>query len=67
MSNNKSSECYTIFDDTYQLYKYNIGVDNHIIRNRNEERHIKKIKCQIIKVVNVILYLMTLTSYTSII
>ena len=66
MSNNTSSECNTIFDDTYWLYKYNIGIDYHI-RNRNEERHIKKIKCQIIKVVNVILYLMTLTGYTSII
>ena len=67
MSNNKSSECNTIFDDTYRLYKYNIVIDYHHIRNRNEERHIKKIKCQIITVVNVILDLITLTGYTSII
>ena len=42
MSNNKSSECNTTFDDTYQLYKYSIDIDYHHIRNRNEERHIKK-------------------------
>ena len=42
MSNNNISECNTIFDDTYRLYKYNIGIDYHHNRNRNEERHIKK-------------------------
>ena len=61
MSNNKSSKCNTTFDDTYFLYKYNIGIDIYHIRNRDEKRHAKR---QTIKVVNV----MTLTlSYTSII
>ena len=40
--NNKSSEYNTRFDDTYPLYKYNIGVDYHHIGNRDEERHTKK-------------------------
>ena len=44
MSNNNSSGCNTRFDDTYLLYKYNIDLDYHCIRNRNEERHIKKEK-----------------------
>ena len=65
MSNNNSSECNTRFYDTYWLYKYNIGIDYHHIRNRNEERHLKKEKCQIIKVVKVILDLITLTRYKS--
>ena len=39
--NNKSSEFNTKFDDTYQLYKYNIDIDDHHIRNRNEEKHTK--------------------------
>ena len=26
-SSNKSSDCKTRFDDTYHLYKYNIGID----------------------------------------
>ena len=42
MSNNNSSECNTRFDDTYLLYKYNIDIDYYDIRNRNEERNIKK-------------------------
>ena len=62
MSNNNSSECNTRFDDTYILY---IGIDYHYNRNRNEQRHIKKEKCQKITVVNVILDFKTLTSYTS--
>ena len=37
--NNKSSNRNTTFDDTYNLYKYNIGSDYHHIRNRGEERH----------------------------
>ena len=36
--NNKSIDCNTRFDDTYQrLYKYNIGIDYHHIRHRNKE------------------------------
>ena len=44
MLNNKNSDYNTRFDDTYMLYKYNIGIDYHHIRNRNEERHGKKKK-----------------------
>ena len=40
--NNKSSDCNTTFDDTYLLYKYNIGIDYHYIWNRDEERHTKR-------------------------
>ena len=35
--NNKSSDCNTRFDDTYLLYKYNIGIDYHHIRNRKRD------------------------------
>ena len=63
MSNNKSNECNTIFDDTYWLYKYIIGIDYYHIRTEMKREAYKKEKSQI-KVVNV----MTLTlSYTSII
>ena len=55
MSINNSSECNTRFDDTYQLYKYNIGIDYHRMRNTDDKRHTKKEKCQLITVVNVIL------------
>ena len=41
-SNYKSSECNSRFDDTYPLYKYNIVIDYHNIKNMNEERHTKK-------------------------
>ena len=34
-SNNKSSDCNTRFDDTYHLYKYNIGI-NFIITTGKE-------------------------------
>ena len=34
------SDCNTRFDDTYPLYKYNIGIDYHHIRNRDD--HHKK-------------------------
>ena len=64
-SSNKISECNTIFKDTYLLYKYNIGIDYHHIKNRDEERHTKMDKGWIIKVMNIIQYLRTLTSYTS--
>ena len=48
-SNNKSSEC--ILDlMTYPLYKYNIGIDYHHIKNRDEKSHIRK--SRIIKVAN---------------
>ena len=50
-------------DDTYPLYQYNIGIDYHHIKNR--DRDIQKKKSQIIKVVNAILELNTLTLYTS--
>ena len=65
--NNKSSECNTRFEDTYILYKYNIVIDYHHNRHRNEETCEKKEKgkTRIIKVVIVILDWMTLTSYTS--
>ena len=67
MLNNKNSDYNTRFDDTYMLYKYNIGIDYHHIRHTNEERHGKKEqgKSQRIKVVIVILDLMTLTIYTN--
>ena len=38
---NKSIDYNTRFEDTYLLYKYNIGIDYHHIRNRNEKRHTK--------------------------
>ena len=59
MLNNKSSTCNIRFDNTYPLYKYNIIITLGI--------EIKRAiwKFLIIKVVNVILHLMTLTSYTS--
>ena len=44
MLNNKNSDYNTKFDDTYMLYKYNIGIDYHHIRNRNEKSHTKKKK-----------------------
>ena len=44
MLNNKNSDYNTKFDDTYMLYKYNIGIDYHHIRNRNEKSHTKKEK-----------------------
>ena len=62
-TSNKISEYNTILEDTYILYKYNIDIDYHHIRNKNEERHTKK-ECQVIKVVNIILHFMTLTAYT---
>ena len=34
--NNKSSECNTRFDDTYHLYKYDIGIDYHHIQTEIE-------------------------------
>ena len=41
--NNKSNKCHTIFDDTYYLYKYNIGIDYH--QDRDGQTHKKgKIK-----------------------
>ena len=40
--NNKSSYCNTIFDDTYRLYKNNIGIDYHHIKNRDKEKHKKE-------------------------
>ena len=40
--NNKSSDCNTKFNDTYRLYKYNIGIDYHHSWNRDEERYTKK-------------------------
>ena len=40
--NNKSSDCNTIFDDTYRLYKNNIGIDYHHIKNRDKEKHKKE-------------------------
>ena len=43
---NKSSECHTSFDVTYRLYKYNIGIDYHHIRNKNEEIYTKKEKVE---------------------
>ena len=46
MSNNKSSEYHTRFDDTYRLYMYNIDIDCHHIRNRNEQRYTKKEKVE---------------------
>ena len=62
--NNKISQCNTKFVIPYQLYKCNIGIHyNHIRKGHKENR--KKEKCQIIKVVNVLLELMTLTGYTS--
>ena len=42
MLNNKNSDYNTRFDDTYNLYKYNIGIDYHHNGNRNEESHMKK-------------------------
>ena len=41
MSNNRSSQCATRVDDTYRLYKYNIGRDYHHIMNKDKERHKK--------------------------
>ena len=41
--NNKSSECNTRFDDTYPLYKYNMGIDYYYIKNRDEESHMNKL------------------------
>ena len=41
---NKSSDCNTRFEDTYHLYKYNIGIDYHHIMNRDEKRQMKKEK-----------------------
>ena len=38
------------FDDTYPLYKYNIGIDYHHIKISNKERHTKE--REIIKEVN---------------
>ena len=46
MLNNKNSDYNTKFDDTYMLYKYNIGIDYHHIRNRNEKSHMKKEKVE---------------------
>ena len=46
MSNNKSSEYHTRFDDTYWLYMYNIDIDCHHIRNKNEQRYTKKEKVE---------------------
>ena len=43
-SNNKSSECNTRFDDTYILYKYNIGIDYHHIRDRDKDSNINRKK-----------------------
>ena len=40
--NNKSSECNTIFDDTYRLYTNNIGIDYHHIKNRDKEKQKKR-------------------------
>ena len=62
--NNKSSECNTRFDDTYQLCKYNIGIDYYHIW-AEIKKPFENGKSQIIKLVNVILDLMTLTLYTS--
>ena len=41
MLNNKSSICNIRFDNTYQLYKYNVRIDYHHIRNRFGERQSK--------------------------
>ena len=35
--NNKSSECITRFDDTYHLYKYDIGIDYHHVQTEIEK------------------------------
>ena len=40
--NNKSSQCHTGIYDSYYLYKYNIGIDYHHIRNSDEEGHKKE-------------------------
>ena len=37
-SKNKVSECDTRFDDPYPLYKYNMSMDYHHIRNRDEDK-----------------------------
>ena len=42
----KSRNYNTRFDDTYILYRYNIGIDYHHIRNKNEESHMKKEKVE---------------------
>ena len=64
--NNKSSECNTRFDDTYHLYKYNIGIYYYHIKNRDKGKaNVKNEKSWIIKVMNVKLDLMTLTDYTN--
>ena len=44
MLNNKSSDCNTRFNDTYWLYKYNIDIITHHIRNKDDESHTKKKK-----------------------
>ena len=63
-SSNKSSECNTRFDDTYMLQvQYMNRLSSHY--EKRSRQIYKKGKTQIIKVVNVILDLMTLTLYKS--
>ena len=62
--NNKSRQCNTRFDDTYSLQaQYMHRLSSH--HQKRSQQAYKKGKTQIIKVGNVILDLMTLTSYTS--
>ena len=59
-SNSEHTECDLRFNDTYHLYKYNIGgINCHHISVKDQKTN------EVSQIVNIILDLKTLTIYTS--